>query len=208
MKTAVTSFMAGLLICFATTALAQDGISLLYLEDGSIIRGEILELRPNDTVKIQTRDGSIFVYDFAEVKKIERADDSTESTRPASEQVAERKPPARENPYTVHRNASLGLLGGFWGATVIGAAAMGDDYIGTTIIPVFGPFVTVARINNDPFGGFLPGGRPLLIASGALQTASAVYLTAAAILESQHEHQRLALMPTLRTPGVQLSLRF
>jgi len=43
---------------------------VLYLKNGSIIRGKIVELIPNKTIKIKTVDGSLFVYQMAEVEKI------------------------------------------------------------------------------------------------------------------------------------------
>ncbi|MDB5228662.1 MAG: hypothetical protein JWN78_2855 [Bacteroidota bacterium] len=43
---------------------------VVYLKNGSIIRGTIIEQIPNETLKIQTRDGSVFVYKFDEIIKI------------------------------------------------------------------------------------------------------------------------------------------
>lgn len=43
---------------------------VVYLKNGSIIRGMIMELVLNVTVKIQTKDGSLFVYKMDEVEKI------------------------------------------------------------------------------------------------------------------------------------------
>ena len=57
--------LMGMTFAFAQTSL-QD---VVYLKNGSIIRGDIIEYAPNDTVKIMTTDGSVFVYDFAQVEK-------------------------------------------------------------------------------------------------------------------------------------------
>ena len=57
--------LMGMTFAFAQTSL-QD---VVYLKNGSIIRGDIMEYTPNDTVKIMTADGSVFVYDFAQVEK-------------------------------------------------------------------------------------------------------------------------------------------
>ena len=57
--------LMGMTFAFAQTSL-QD---VVYLKNGSIIRGDIIEYAPNDTVKIMTNDGSVFVYDFAQVEK-------------------------------------------------------------------------------------------------------------------------------------------
>jgi len=43
---------------------------VIYLKNGSIIRGSIIELIPKESVKIQTAGGSIFVYGLDEVRKI------------------------------------------------------------------------------------------------------------------------------------------
>lgn len=43
---------------------------VVYLKNGSIIRGTILEQVPNRSLKIETADGSIFVYPMREVQKI------------------------------------------------------------------------------------------------------------------------------------------
>jgi len=45
-------------------------IEVLYLKNGSIIRGMIIEQIPNVQVKIQTSDGSVFVYTMDQVLKI------------------------------------------------------------------------------------------------------------------------------------------
>lgn len=52
---------------------AQSGKQdCLYLKNGSIIRGEIIEQIPNKTIKIQTKDGNLFVYNYEDVEKITR----------------------------------------------------------------------------------------------------------------------------------------
>ncbi len=43
---------------------------VVYLKNGSIIRGLIIEQVPNKSLKIQTADKSVFVYDINEVEKI------------------------------------------------------------------------------------------------------------------------------------------
>jgi hypothetical protein len=43
---------------------------VVYLKKGSIIRGIIIEQVPNQTIKIQTADGSVFAFDMDEVEKL------------------------------------------------------------------------------------------------------------------------------------------
>lgn len=50
---------------------AQNNMrEVVYLKNGSVIKGAILELVPNENIKIQTADGSIFVYPMADVERI------------------------------------------------------------------------------------------------------------------------------------------
>ncbi len=56
---------------FVTTiAQAQQLQEVVYLKNGSIIRGIIIEQVPNVSLKIQTADGSVFAYPMDEVEKI------------------------------------------------------------------------------------------------------------------------------------------
>jgi hypothetical protein len=41
-----------------------------YLKNGSIVRGLIIEQIPNKSIKIQTRDGNVFVFSLDEIEKI------------------------------------------------------------------------------------------------------------------------------------------
>ncbi len=63
-----------LLVLFCTIALyaaaQQQYVECIYLKNGSIIKGYIIEQIPNETVKILTRDGSIFVYNISDILKI------------------------------------------------------------------------------------------------------------------------------------------
>jgi len=49
---------------------AQQWIEIVYLKNGGMIRGTIIEQVPKESLKIQTADGSIYVYKMSEVEKI------------------------------------------------------------------------------------------------------------------------------------------
>lgn len=68
-----------LVLCSITTTIARTQ-DVVYLKNGSIIRGVIIEQIPNSSLKIQTDDGSIFAYKIGEISKITKEDSST-STR-------------------------------------------------------------------------------------------------------------------------------
>ena len=49
---------------------AQDYTEVVYLKNGSIIKGTVIEQVPGVSIKIQTGDGSVFAYNMSEVEKI------------------------------------------------------------------------------------------------------------------------------------------
>jgi hypothetical protein len=56
---------------FSVTTLAQNEMQdVVYLKNGSVIRGIIIEQIPNESLKIQTVDENIFAYNISEVAKI------------------------------------------------------------------------------------------------------------------------------------------
>ena len=60
------------LIAFAATSqvFAQQMEDVVYLEDGGVVRGTIVEQIPGKSLKIQTRDGSVFVFTMDEITKL------------------------------------------------------------------------------------------------------------------------------------------
>ena len=50
--------------------MAQEVQEVVYLKNGSIIKGTVIEQVPGKSLKIQTDDGSIFAYEMSEVEKI------------------------------------------------------------------------------------------------------------------------------------------
>jgi hypothetical protein len=58
---------------------------VVYLKNGSAIRGVIIEQVPNQSLKIKTADGSIFVYNISDVEKI--AKEELEAIEPATKSV-------------------------------------------------------------------------------------------------------------------------
>jgi hypothetical protein len=45
-------------------------VDVVYLKNGSIIKGIITEQKPNQSLKIQTKDGSTFVYNYSDIEKV------------------------------------------------------------------------------------------------------------------------------------------
>lgn len=45
-------------------------VDVVYLKNGSVVAGTIIEQIPNETLKIQTKDGSVFVYQMSDVSRM------------------------------------------------------------------------------------------------------------------------------------------
>lgn len=59
---------------------AQKANETVYLKNGSVIKGTIVEQVPNESLKIRTADGSLFVYQMSEVTKITKEEVPTKQT--------------------------------------------------------------------------------------------------------------------------------
>lgn len=62
------------LICFfcnvvPLTVHGVDFVDVVYLKNGSVVKGTIVETIPDISIKIQTRDGSVFVYKMSEIER-------------------------------------------------------------------------------------------------------------------------------------------
>jgi hypothetical protein len=62
-----------LLVFFATSSQAQTKTEdIVYLKNGGVTKGQIIEIIPDSIVKIQTKDKYVFVYKYNQVQKIVR----------------------------------------------------------------------------------------------------------------------------------------
>lgn len=69
MKNLFTIFIA-IFIFSCSYLFSQQLEEVVYLKNGSIIHGTIIEEIPNVSIKIQTYDGNVFVYRMEEIEKI------------------------------------------------------------------------------------------------------------------------------------------
>lgn len=58
---------------FYSAAAQSDGLSTVTLKNGKVVKGYLLEVAPNERVKIKSADGSIFVFEWAEISSVKRA---------------------------------------------------------------------------------------------------------------------------------------
>ena len=59
-------------ILFSSVLFAQQKEDVVYLKNGSVIKGQITEMVPDKHIKIETKGGSLFVYTFEQIEKIEK----------------------------------------------------------------------------------------------------------------------------------------
>lgn len=75
-------FLLLFIVLFVTafvSAQQSKPIDVVYLKNGSILRGVIVEQIPNELIKLQTSDGNLFVYQTSEVEKIIKEAPTNES---------------------------------------------------------------------------------------------------------------------------------
>jgi hypothetical protein len=70
MKNYIRLLLLAAVVILSVTALIAQTKDIVYLKNGSVIKGTILEMIPEKTIKIQTSDGNIFVYNMSEVEKV------------------------------------------------------------------------------------------------------------------------------------------
>lgn len=56
--------------CLAGVHAQQVLEEVVYTKNGSVVRGVITEMKPNESLKIETADGNVFVFPMREVEKI------------------------------------------------------------------------------------------------------------------------------------------
>lgn len=63
------------------SANAQNMTDVVTLKNGSVIKGIIVEQRPNEAIKIETRDGNVFVYKMDEIEKLSKEAEQTHPSK-------------------------------------------------------------------------------------------------------------------------------
>jgi len=90
--------ITALLLTFAVYSQNIQYEDVVYLKNGSIIRGMIVEQIPNQTLKIKTADRNVFVFEFDQIEKI------TKEEIPQEFIIEEQKPAPPPNPYVAKEN--------------------------------------------------------------------------------------------------------
>jgi hypothetical protein len=89
---------------------SQNMQDVVYLKNGSIIRGIIIEQVPNQSIKIETKDKSVFVFKTEEVDKIEKEELPDVQNRVS--ETPTKIPNVNVNDYGSHFSIGISLGGG------------------------------------------------------------------------------------------------
>lgn len=110
------SLLTLILSVFSLIAFSQNNFrDVVYLKNGSIIKGTVTEIVPDKHIKIATADGSIFVYVMAEIDKMSKEEVAYSRQQRISERVNYSHPTAQ---------------GSFFisGSTNLGYASIKDEF--------------------------------------------------------------------------------
>jgi hypothetical protein len=77
-------FLLALFIGITMMAQVEQYEDVVYLKNGSIIHGMIIEQIPNETIKIKTADRNVFVFEFDQIERITKEEVQAGASTPAS----------------------------------------------------------------------------------------------------------------------------
>jgi hypothetical protein len=78
----ILQFVTFILLFFlSVVCFAQESEDVIYLKNGSVIRGIIIEQVLNESIKIKTREGNIFVYKYDEISKIAKEENTEANSK-------------------------------------------------------------------------------------------------------------------------------
>jgi sRNA-binding regulator protein Hfq len=164
MKRLVYSVLAAFLFLTATALSQSTSVDVLYLKNGSVIRGEVTSLNAK-SVKIKTADGSLFVYRMKEVARIEKvttgpsdAQDSTVADETVPETTVTQLEVPEAPPKPKKTGVHFGIRGGLfvnleiWDQLASNSylAKTPDSKIGFGLMGILAPGIT---IDDDMFFG-------------------------------------------------------
>ena len=93
------------LIAFSELGFSQEKVDVLYLKNGDIRKGKIIESVPNDYLRIQIIDGSVFTIQYSDIQKMSKETNTSDVTRYPS--------PSQEHPQgLMARTHDLGMSAG------------------------------------------------------------------------------------------------
>jgi len=148
-----------LLTLLSISAAAQTAYEdVVYLKNGSIIHGTIIEQIPNESIKIQTKDRSVFVYKMDEILKLTKE----ETALPPGRMKGTRQVATRDN---IKKNGFTNITEITFGKSFKPSSTTytQNGYIYYDVISHFdeisnGPALGIQTINGYQFSHYLVAG--------------------------------------------------
>lgn len=113
-------FIAMLLISVDSRGQTGQYEEVVYLKNGSVVRGTIIEQIPNVSIKIATRDSNLFVFKIDEIEKITK--ELPKTTNPPqvtiSQHASKKETNKKENKYSYELITEMGYLVGVGEITI------------------------------------------------------------------------------------------
>ncbi len=180
-----------LLLCTSSSLFAQQRLETLYLKNGSIIKGEVIEQIPGQSIRIRTKEGNVFVYHPSEVDRITK--ENTGNTFNSPHQGLD---------FNADLGYNIATKGG--GGTFSAEIGLGKRFtphfywgVGTGL---FIPTVKEAKVAiplTSDFRIYFPISSSPLVPHGTVRMG---YLFNTATGEGSTDHVMLQIMPGLRIP--------
>jgi len=100
--------IVGLVVLFPLLVSGQELEDVVYLKNGSVIRGVIVEQIPNISIKIKTKDGNIFVLKIEEIMKITK-EEIHQEVMPGSDALIEEDVKKRGGKFFLEPSFAIGF---------------------------------------------------------------------------------------------------
>lgn len=120
-------FLVLMLISSTISAFSQLNTETVYLKNGSVIKGEIVEYQPNKLVKIATSDNNFFVCNIEDIDKITR---ETSSVDKKNTSTSDYVTPQKGYRFFIAADQMTGDLTGFKFTTTHGAQLNNKIFLG------------------------------------------------------------------------------
>lgn len=202
------------LVCIILTCVIAIGIALsaketVYLKNGSIISGTILEETPGESLKIRTGDGNVFVYPMDDIERIVRV---AQSEPDGSCNIRHRK-----LDFSVATGVNIATKGGgtsipveltlskrfspYFSAGIGAGVQMSTDDFGSPIIPITANlrgFMPLHGTRLTPFADFRVGYAINTAEDEHLSFGSGKHKTSVDIVKP--DYVTISIMPGVRFP--------
>jgi hypothetical protein len=138
-----------ILIVFATVGLGQEKVDVVYLKSGDVRKGTIIENVPNDYIKVETNDGSVFTVKYSDILKIAK------EAKSASQYSVPTPAPQRT---LMARTGEFGITGGLWLSGDVRVAYPGFDITKSTgvLLRIFYDTYLAEKFGVGAYANFSP----------------------------------------------------